>query len=1515
MSQYINGIVPADLDPDAISLTVVGEFIIDRAAVDSDGKLAPTGYVALTNPDTGKKQLYLLSGAGKYDLIEHLARAHVIGANQPTNFDRSTLWFNTQLVYVEPADVTKSYITIRTETSPGQWEWRKILPYTTMDALIIGRDDSGNAVTLASLIKNNRVINKLPINVRESGYGELYVNDQNELYFNQGPNPEDQHLVGTLSSYLRDRIIEQITVSQTQPLNFNFNSVWITDDADITLARSKYINLVDPSKSTGLKFTRDSENKMKTGAQLENENKSILIDNNSAPDYGHVWLNMPFNEEGKYYLELFIDDKFNSAQLLLLADGIKQPSLNNYGSQPDGSVVMIDHEKNITRANTTQVAFPFHRKTVFFEVDKTASTTNVSLGYVTDSGEKRYIYGGDSSVAAFSLNLARIAVASYSSRESNAYTRFSILPFLIKKIPNGFKGINNTLPGENPFTAFALGTNAKSVHLAPGVKLADQVESGRIIPVFRDYGDRTNARVNEVIVKNDTSQLFIKRQDGAVVPIVGQFDDIVMDHIRNSLKVTPDDVSTFTKLNDDPRRIYVSTKPSLPTSPNHIIEGNMAVIDNSASGDDTTYKMILPKTKTTLVNHDYLDNNNSPVNGDLKTYLDSLDAMIKAAISKDNVYSGYEELLFKKTDLTSAYNTQQAFVQELTKRMLVNSLYIESITKKPVGGTSSNQIDNFFDVPEDGIMYAYADRGKNLHATLMTRNGVYTRSFFKPMYNPTTNWKRHILELNEVATMNNITASGDVIVDNKVEGKVEVVTPTFKLDGLTGQLVANSNNITNNIANLIKYNGSSLLDTLKYTIGDNKFKSAEIISKDRPVWINETGETRAWLTTADIRNGWNYKGKTFNNGQHTDLNDLNLATNNGYYTIPTNTTAGNNYPKINITGLVHNYKIDNEVGLQLLVSKEADGHRIYIRSESGSGYTPWNSLVNDVDLATKLNTSGGTITGNLTVSGSTTMASVKATQLNTPRVFSDNTNLINFALIGNRSTITMGDANTGDVVLANSGTKNPQYYNGTKYQNIVIEDDLNNLKLSLRNDYYTKIETNGLLAQKVDLSVYTPAMANKVSKSGDEMTGTLNMSSGDITVGNGSINISSTSKLSLPGKLYTSNTEFTSENNNVYTNSTRYDVIRISTNNEQSVFSVSAGKPITESNTNTPTTIQLFVDKNNNLSVGTVINKATKTTPRAVLMADQIVDAYTGGTAKVLSAERGKELDSNSIGSPRGDLHAKIGVSGTYNISNLTSLPAGYYTVTTKNEIKGLGLDENVIKNNNGILFVEGNLTNQITSTREYRYITRTEQPEQFVMAIRTVSNNLGEWKYIYDISAYYTRAEIDALLKALEDKITSQFKSSKFRFTGNSTNNSIPKKLVHTHNHESLGDSDTLYFKTNITASSPMESKNFVIHLEGFSTGGVTDSSSTPFNILLSGKLSYNTTPTLERASVVSVIPGSSVVVENFKLTSDGFVTFSVKDNVTNKELSFDTYMRFSSISDTNFQGEISSYGIIPIN
>ena len=1504
MAKYLNGLVPADISPDAINISVIGELIVDRSAVDKDGNRVPTAYIALPNKnDPNKRDIVLLAGAGKYELIEHLSRSHVIGNITPTNFDKSTIWYNTDLVYVEPTDATKAFITVRVEDTPGNFTWKKVLPYTSFSQVIIGKDDTGAPITLDSLITEGRISAKLSTDVKEASYGELYLNDKNELYYKMGPNPEDQHLVGVLEQYLRDLTMSLITVNSQPPLNFNQNSVWFTEDGDVALSRTKFLNFLDASKTTGLKFVRDAQGQIKTGAIIENEAKAIRIDNNSSADFGHVWTNMSYNTDGKYYFEMYVEDVHNKALLLLLGDGKTQPATLNYGTELDGASTYIDVAKSRFRNIVTNKAFNMHRKTIFFMIEKVASICNVKIGYITDSGALNYIYGTEATPG-FTIPLARVAVGALSAGEPNSVTRFQFRPYLVKKIPDGYLGINNTLPGENPWLNYAIATNAQSVHLGNGKYFSNFVDAGRIFVSLRDYSERHNAKIGEILANTANAKLYMKKDDQSIVPVAGIFDDQIYDHLINSVKVTSDNVSTLRKITTDPSRIYVN-KNILPTDNSRMIEGNLTVIDNSAGASGEDYKIVVPRTTTTLVKHSWTESTGAKTD-DLKTYLDNLSSSVNNILNKDTIYSGYGDLGFIASDLINLYSTYTSFIKEASKRMLKDSIYIQSINKIETGTTSTNQIDNFFKAPDTGVMYFYRDDAGNMYGTLKTANASYTKSFtVVGSFINNANWKKVVEEINGTISTTNITGTGNATFRNNISTE-SIISPILKLSTTTGKIVADSTNITNNTADIINFGGSSVSDDTFINIGDKKFKNTKISSMNRPTWEDGNGVLYPWLTSQDIRNSWNYRGELYSGGTFIDLNTLGNDVNIGYYNISSSTINGFNYPEQNIlSGKLFNY-----TDMQILFSNKSDGNRIHMRSKVSGTFNKWSTIPNDVDMANKLNISGGTISGNLTINNSLSANSLTGTTLSTDHissldsgVFGSKVNLLTTTKNGNNNVLTLGDRGVNSFVISSTGR--PLYNNGTKIQNVIIQDDLD-LLTNILNNYYTKPEVDDFLSKKSSIQQLTDGLSGKVSKSGDSMTGKLTVVGGGIEIQRSDFILLHEAKLNLPSKRYESLLEYTNESLATFANTVRYDIVKIDTSNESAVFTMSSPKSST-TNTNTPTSVQLSVSKTGEVSFNTILNSSVRGAQRTALMKDEIDNAYAGTANFVTSAAKGKELKESSIGFDKGALSATLGTGATFLISNFTSLDAGVYRVTTSNERKLLGLDEDIIKTD-AILHVEGNKS---ASSRSYRIITSTrDTANRFVLGLYTTTGGTGVWKYIYDSTAYYTKEEIDKLLVLLENKITNKFKSSKYIFTGNSKNTSIPKKLIHTHNHESLGDSDTLYFKTNLSALKAEDNKNFSIYLEGFSMGSASDNASVAFEVIMSGRLEFDNGGTsLKNLNVIVTTPGTSISVDNIKITNDGFLTFSVKDQETNRQLSFDTFMRFSSIQNQDFEGAITAF------
>ena len=208
--------------------------------------------------------------------------------------------------------------------------------------------------------------------------------------------------------------------------------------------------------------------------------------------------------------------------------------------------------------------------------------------------------------------------------------------------------------------------------------------------------------------------------------------------------------------------------------------------------------------------------------------------------------------------------------------MLPDSLYVQTVTKIETGTTSTNQIDNFFKVPESGTIEFYRDEKGNVFGTLKGERNTYTKNFLSPNFINNANWKKIVEDADgSVLLTNNITGPGTATFKSLVGG-TDTTTPLLKLTTVSGKITADSTNLTDNSANLLQFGGSSVRDDAYYTIGDKKFKSSKIISSGRPVWEDANGVSYPWLTTQDIRNGWNFRGDLYSGGTFVDLNTLNV---------------------------------------------------------------------------------------------------------------------------------------------------------------------------------------------------------------------------------------------------------------------------------------------------------------------------------------------------------------------------------------------------------------------------------------------------------------------------------------------------------------------------------------------------------------------------------------------------------------------------------------------------------------
>ena len=1490
MGVMLNGLRVPELDPNALQIRNLGELVADRAR--------NILYFVVEDPSRpGVKMVTPVVGQGKIDLLEHLSRAHVIGNVTPTNYDKSTIWYNTALVYVEPENAANAYIAIQHEKTPGNWEWTSVLPITHAKNVNLGQDSSGNTITLADIVYKNRIKVTPSIDVAQAANGELYINGNDELYLKQGPRPEDQRLLGTVNTYLRERLVEQIKVSEEAPTNWNQNTIWVhPNDADLALARTMTLSAIDGSKSTGLKFTKEA-NITKAGAIIENESKATKIDLTNTADWGHVLTQFAFNTDGKYYIEFYVDDPQNKAYLVFLGSDISQPTSDSYGTEVDGSRAYIDSTKLKIRNTDTPKQFRMDKKTIFIQVDRQGNNSSIRLGYVLDDGTLSYIYGTDTT-SAFSMNLARVAVGATSS-DTNGFTSFYIRSILIRKIPDGYRVLNSSLPGEKVFANYAIATNAQSVQLGNNNFLSNFVDSGRLLSVLRDYNDRDNARVGELIIDLNNRGLYSKDRSHNIFRIEGKYDDVIIDHIRNSMRVTDNPIDSITKLDSDPSRTYIK-RGTLNWDSNKFIEGNITVIDNSLTGDGSTYKIVLPKTKTTLVDHQWTSIGSGSENrGDLKTYLDELHGLIKNVVSEDNVYVSYKELKFTNAEIGLRYNTSPTFFKEATKRMKDNAIYLETVGK--VEATTTENIDRIFNAPVNGIVLAYKDKSQNIHVKLYGTDGnEYSKLYVSPAYVDDNIWQKSVKEIQDVTTINNLTVKKEGKFENDLKVIGKTISSKIMMSSSNGYIRTNSTDIVSE-SNVIAYEGSTASQNTKIMIGDTNFYDMSFFAKRRPVWYDADGNSYPWITAYDLRNSWEFKGSLAQRGIVTDLSTIYDPKKSGWYYITSGNKA-NGYPVNNTKGYIHTYSLDNTHAMQLAFIDETDSSRIYIRNRNNSAWSDWSIIPNNLDMDLKFDKKGGEISGattlksTLKVQGSSTLSSINT---NVIKSYSGDRSVIGVSTDG---TMSVGDTGLVNITVASKNV--PKWTDGLITSAFALKRDTDLIMNDLVTKYYSIQQLTPILNKKVETSVYTNDMNTKYDKSGGPIGGKVTVNAGGLEVANGIITFSNNTKFNIPGERFTTLQDFNQSSVNNLKNILRYDLVTVDSNNDLGVFTISSNASLATT-VNTPSGIQISMAKDGTVSLTGIINNAVKTNSRTILFRDQINNTFTGNSNEVLAASKGKELYNMILGEDRGFIATTISGS-TFNLANFNTLESGFYKLTSLQEKNVLGIDSNIAKGNEGILIVENKKGAEI---RSFKYLTMTDgrsEANPFVMGVLTINNGQGEWKYFYDFSMYYTKKEVDSLLAALKTELLKLQKSSLYSFTGYSTNNSIPKKLVHTHNQETLGDDGIMYFKTNITCKSGIDSKRFNIYLDGYTEGELPGA----INIVLSGSINFNNaTTTLEKINSINTHAGSPVEVEELYLSSDGYVCFGLKNKLGNNSTSFDTYMRFSSISDTNFDGAITLY------
>ena len=1518
---------PAELDPQAINLRAIGDLVANRATAD----------LYMVVEVDGKKSFRLISGAAKYDLMNHLHQAHVIQDYTPTSYDPATIWYDTSMVYVEPASIEDAYITVQVETTPGVYKWQRVMPISAAKNIILGKNAAGNIITLEDIVIGERAKVIPAATIESAAKGELVVKDDNTVWLKSGTTASDMRLLSDITNDMRDRLRTKISISQVMPTNFDKNTLWykLQDDADYALAQSAYMNIVDTSKMTGLKFVQDNEGVVESGATIFNESKSISIDNNVTQNWGHTWLNFGFIPNTKVYFELDVEAAPEGLlQLLFLTNGYTQPLGNLYGTEVDGSSLLITSANS--KFKNVEVAKPFtlNKKTIFVMIDKGATNAKIILGYVLADGSLQSIYGNHlDGTPGFQMVLARFAIGASASATANLKTIVNIRDLKVATLPTGYISINSTLPNETPFMNAAVVTNAQSLYIGNKEKLSTWVDSGRLIISPRSYADRSNLKVGELSLDLSAKKLYSRASDGTVFPIAGEYDGVLLDHIKNSVQVTNKIIGDIKLNTDDPSRIYVKKGTFNSKDAATTINGNLTVIDNSTEGDAKTYKIVMPTTVTPYVMHDWVSIGSGSAKSDtLKVYLDELNNIVSTIVNKDSIYSGFEDLNLTKTLIQSSFPTSTLFFKEVSeKRMRDDSLYIQTITE--AGPVATELINKIFNTPANAVgeVHVYKDSSKYLYLTMKTRLGKTYTAYVDPTSNYVTSaWRENVESVTGLTTIpdalsvtgisafaGNTTLNG---ANNTIKG---AVTLTAATSGLT---VSNTNITSSGTMNLIKYSGDVTNGSVKITVGETlKSNIVTINSTTRPTWVDDTGKSFQWMVASDVANSWNFKGLLNTSSGALDINTLKDQAAIGYYLLTNSPSAAitleKGYPTTitGTTGVLHVYKDTADTTVtQVFMTNDTNGGHYFIRKYNGTIWSPWYSFANNLDLDLKYDKTGGAITGNTTISGNLSAAgntSLRAVTLNkitsgTTSTWGIETPILDTLRNGASDLLQIGSLPVEKISFLSPAV--PEWNDGTTKVDLATVAQINAINTNLTTNYWTGSATKTELDKKVDIITYNTDMSKKFDKVGGSITGATTITAGGLTINNGGLTVAINNEFNLPSRIFDSSTAFDAMTGTEYANTIRYDLIKTGTMDD-TMLSFSLPKSTTTGATSS-SGLQIYNTKDGKVMMRSMINKSLFSGWRTLLMTDMIKDDFTGGVTYISSAERVKYLFERLHTRFRSGVGTYIPTT-SYNLSNMVGLEPGQYPINTDQELTAIGLDLAKVGGRKGSLVVEteklGTSVNKI-----FRFIPITDQADNkdnILAVMNTAGTATAKWMYIYDSVRFYTKIEIDTMMATNTATILSKFISPNYSFTGNSVNNSIPMKLVHTHNQESLGDAATMWFETNITTSSTADQKRFVINLRGYATGygsttNVIGGSSIDIDII--GLINYSgSAPVIIHADVINKTEGSSVTVGNVTLSTANKLQFSVKDNVTNQGLSFDTYMRFSSIADTTFNGAITRH------
>ena len=1569
---------PGDLAPDAVEWYPIGTLLVNTLNADL--------YMVID--DNGVKTPKLIGGSAKYEIMKHLEMAHIISDRKPRSgdIDKSTLWYNTEMVYVEPNDATEAFIMVQQFDNTGNMSWRKILPFTKSSGVIIGKNPDGTPLTLAKWIKeiNKRgVVPKTEVALAE--YGEIVVQGNN-IFWKTGPNPTDKVMVGTGEEYIVDHIKKSVHIMDEHPIDWDEHSIWLqpASDGGIVNAMTTKIYKSIPDFVGGLKFEEHDSSLPssvnKTGAVISDGGKRLIIQNDATTNSGSIKLNFKYaSTTDKFYQEFRIKDKEKNLKIVLSADPIVTA---NFGQDPTSveiSSVGYTKGNSLTNAN-----IDWNDKTFYLMIDK----SNRKVGYGLIDGDRNQVPIIDMNMA---FEPSYILFASEATTTANTQIEIKIAPYMVKKIPTGYKGVNNILPNEVAFTNIAPLTNASSVFLDRSNTLNNlHAGAGRLVTTPRNYDSSTTALPGELMLDFNDKTLWAKAMDGTVFPIGGKVDKLVEKHLKGSVKVVEQDVADNAKDNDDPSKIYINELPNLLIKKNiedgNVIYGGLSVIDNSSDGNGN-YKLVLSPSRTDMVWHHWGGENGDANKKPVKTFLDEVYNYMEADKAGKAVYRGYLELFTadEMLDPTSSSPISfKKFMDELKLRMKPNTIYLQSY-KAPYPGQDKTEkaIGNIFNIDTilpDGTkvdtaeIEVHKDAFNNLHFVAHAHrpaqdkidagiSDALDRYTIIGAFNNTTSdtkitWSKAITENKDGKVLIN-----DLVAKKAYVPKLSVNDALFKPNG---KIITDTEfNIVATKDGIYKEgstdNKEKPVFTVKtepvegnpsngvYTIniggkedpvsGDTK--KVNIVSTEKPKWIKDLPgtqrEEKEFVFKDDISSSYKYKGELEKEGVLTDLNTLKTKDSVGYYTLTTNQTNASLPSKNNKAvkdGVLKVYGDPDTKLVQEIIGKvEGDSSLISFKrtyNKENSIWSDWEYSISQTELDSKMDKTGGPITGDLNVGGdviTTGKGKFNGVYSNVfydadgnKLVWIDKDNGKTNLMVGNKSSITgrMETFSKENPVWTSTTIDNStgEAVEKKVTKTYAFTEDLNTRMAG----FTTNDDVEGIVNRLINLQPINQALNNKVNKTGDTLSGDY--------IFTGSIR---TDKLSVTKKFNSPWLDLTATN---FENSTARDLaIKENSNNASEnkvkdtnsvISSRTEGVAETIVNMNTPapansntdyiSNVMIKANKNGGYQLGRVENNDFTN-----LHWESIVTSGSGTIVDNLETKDANKALSANMGAKIKAIMPSVVKTLPTGEKPLVDIEPGSYIIPFA-DLPKYGIDLNRLSirdrdnHKDAILTVstEGNDIRSLYLLTEETFAFRRWTPLPADGSEREKDNNSSSiWSYTVDASNFDIREQVQDQLRRLTDLVTGFVIVDEYTYTGMEENNTLPYRLVHTHNHPTNDTTkEFVNFKTNINlTSSEMNTPRAVvnIHLRGYSK-----SSNSPLEAIMTiilerqedGSMRIN-----EAESDITYI--TSGYTELDASIVDNRLVFRVKELEGANGLTFDTYIRIHGLGNYQFEPKVIGWNM----